>query len=55
MDELNLAYSELNKEYCLKKNEIISKLISIRDSEINEKTKRDWIEQTITFLKEVKI
>lgn len=54
MDLLNQAYEELNKEYCLKRNEIISKLISIRDGKVSSKTKTEWINQTIDFLKEVK-
>lgn len=55
MDMLNQAYEDLNKEFCLKRNEIISKLISIRDGEINNKTKTEWLNQTIKFIREVKL
>lgn len=52
MNEVDLAYAEAHKDYEYRKAEIITKLISIRDSEINNDVMKVWINQTIEFLNE---
>lgn len=51
MDELEKAH----QDYEFRKAEIITKLISIRDSEISNEVMKMWINQTIEFIKEKEI
>lgn len=46
--ELELAH----QDYEFRKNEIITKLVSIRDSEINNDVMKLWLNQAIEFIKE---
>lgn len=55
MDEINIAYEEAHKDYERRKAEIITKLITIRDSEISNDVAKIWINQTIEFLNERQI
>lgn len=53
MEEINTAYDEYLKEYEKKKNEIISKLTTIKMSKIPVVYEK-WLNQTINFIKEQK-
>ena len=55
MSEIDLAYEEAHKDYEYRKAEIITKLVSIRDSEISNDVMKVWINQTIEFIKEKEI
>ncbi len=55
MNEVDLAYEEAHKDYEYRKNEIITKLISIRDTEISNDVMKVWINQAIEFIKEREI
>lgn len=44
-----------HNDYEFRKNEIITKLISIRDSEISNDVMKVWINQAIEFIKEKEI
>lgn len=48
MDELEKAH----QDYEYRRAEIITKLISIRDSEISNDIMKIWINQTIEFINE---
>lgn len=52
MDEINRAYEEVYKNYEYRRNEIITKLISIRDADISNDVMKVWINQAIEFIKE---
>lgn len=52
MNEVDLLYEEAHKDYEYQKAEIITKLVSIRDSEISNDVMRVWINQAIEFIKE---
>lgn len=52
MDEINKAYEEVHKDYEYRKAEIITKLTSIKDSEITNYIMKIWINQAIEFIKE---
>ena len=51
MDEMEKAH----QDYEYRKAEIITKLICIRDSEINNNVMKVWLNQTIEFIKEKEI
>lgn len=51
-NEIDQAYEDVHKDYEFRKAEIITKLISIRDSEINNDVMKVWINQTIEFINE---
>lgn len=53
MEEINTAYDEYLKDYEKKKNEIISKLTTIKLSKIPVVYEK-WLNQTINFIKEQK-
>ena len=53
MEEINTAYDEYLKDYEKKKNEIISKLTTIKLSKIPTVYEK-WLNQTINFIKEQK-
>lgn len=55
MNELNKAYEEAHEDYEYRKAEIITKLTSIRDSEITNDVMKIWINQAIEFIKERQI
>lgn len=55
MSEIDQAYEEAHKDYEYRKAEIITKLISIRDSEISNDIMKIWINQAIEFIKEKEI
>ena len=54
-DFLDIAYEEAEKDYEFRKNEIITKLISIRDCEISNDIMKVWINQAIKFIREGKV
>ena len=49
------GYEEAHKDYEFRKAEIITKLVSIRDSEISNDVMKVWINQTIEFINERQI
>lgn len=51
MDELEKAH----QDYEFRKAEIITKLISIRDSEISNNVMKVWLNQAIEFTREKEI
>ncbi len=53
MEEIEQAYQDLHEEYERRKNEIITKIITIKKSKIPEVYK-EWLKQTIEFIKESK-
>lgn len=53
--EIDRAYEDAHRDYEFRKNEIITKLISIRDTEISNDIMKIWINQTIEFIKEREI
>lgn len=55
MDNIDKAYEDAHKDYEYRKNEIITKLVSIRDSEISNDIMKMWINQTINFINEREI
>lgn len=55
MIDIELVYEEAHKDYEYRKAEIITKLQSIRDSEIKNDVMKIWINQTINFIKEKEI
>lgn len=55
MDSIDKAYEDAHKDYEYRKNEIITKLVSIRDSEISNDIMKMWINQTINFINEREI
>lgn len=50
MDELEKAHQDYEK----RKNEILSKLTTLRDNTLNQVVKK-WLEQTMDFIKEKEI
>lgn len=58
MDEDNMkslidqAFEDVHKDYEFRKHEIITKLISIRDSEISNDVMKIWTNQAIDFINE---
>lgn len=55
LSEIDQAYEEAHKDYEFRKAEIITKLVSIRDSEISNDVMKVWINQTIEFINERQI
>lgn len=55
MCEIDQAYEDAHKDYEFRKAEIITKLVSIRDSEISNDVMKVWINQTIEFINERQI
>ena len=55
MNEIDQAYEDAHNDYEFRKNEIITKLISIRDSEISNDIMKIWINQAIEFINERQI
>ena len=55
MNDIDQAYEDAHKDYEFRKNEIITKLISIRDSEISNDIMKIWINQAIEFINERQI
>lgn len=55
MGEIDQAYEDAHKDYEYRKAEIITKLVSIRDSEISNDVMKVWINQAIEFIKEREI
>lgn len=53
MEDIEQAYDELHQDYEHRKNEIITKLITIKKSSIPE-VYREWLTQTIEFIKQSK-
>lgn len=52
LQEINQAYEDAHKDYEFRKHEIITKLMCIRDSHINNDVMKIWITQAIEFIKE---
>lgn len=52
LQEVNQAYEDAHQDYEYRKAEIITKLVSIRDSEISNDVMKVWINQAIEFIKE---
>lgn len=55
ISEIDQAYEDAHKDYEFRKNEIITKLVSIRDSEISNDIMKIWINQAIEFINEREI
>lgn len=55
LQEVDQAYEDAHKDYEFRKAEIITKLVSIRDSEISNDVMKVWINQAIEFIKEKEI
>ena len=55
ISEIDQAYEDAHQDYEYRKAEIITKLVSIRDSEISNDVMKVWINQTIEFIKEREI
>ena len=55
MNDIDLLYDEAHKDYEFRKNEIITKLITIRDCEISNDVMKIWVNQAIEFIKEREI
>lgn len=55
LQEVEQAYEEAHKDYEYRKAEIITKLISIRDSEIGNDVMKVWINQAIEFINEKEV
>lgn len=53
--DLEEALQDAHEDYLYRRAEIITKLISIRDSEINNDVMKIWINQAIEFIKEKEI
>lgn len=54
-DYLDQAYEEAHKDYLKRKDEIISKLKTIKKIKDINKLPVEWIDQTIEFIKEKEI
>lgn len=52
LQEIDQAYEDAHKDYEFRKAEIITKLVSIRDSEISNDVMKIWINQAIGFINE---
>lgn len=50
--DIDKAFEDAHKDYEFRKNEIITKLCCIRDSEISNDVMKIWINQSIEFIKE---
>lgn len=50
--DVDQAYEDAHKDYEFRKNEIITKLVCIRDSHIENDVMKVWINQAIEFIKE---
>lgn len=55
LQEIDQAYEDVHKDYEYRKAEIITKLVSIRDSEISNDGMKVWINQAIEFINERQI
>ena len=55
MDNIDKAYEDAHNDYEFRKNEIITKLITIRDCEISNDVMKIWINQAINFINEREI
>lgn len=55
LQEIDQAYEDAHQDYEYRKAEIITKLISIRDSEISNDVMKVWINQAIEFIREKEI
>ena len=55
MNDIDLLYEKAHKDYEFRKNEIITKLITIRDCEISNDVMKIWVNQAIEFIKEREI
>lgn len=53
MEEIDQAYQDLHEDYERRKNEIITKIITIKKTKIPEVYKQ-WLTQTIEFIKNSK-
>lgn len=50
--DIEKAFEDAHKDYEYRKNEIITKLMCIQNSEINNDVMKIWINQAIDFIKE---
>lgn len=55
ISEIDQTYEDAHKDYEYRKAEIITKLVSIRDSEISNDVMKIWINQAIEFINEKQI
>lgn len=55
MIEIDKLYELAHKDYQFRKNEILTKLICIRDSNISNDVTKIWLSQAIEFIKEEEI
>ena len=53
--DIELEMELAHRDYELRKHEIITKLLSIRNSEINNDVMKIWINQAINFINERQI
>lgn len=52
MEEMNKAYEEYQEEINMRRREIITKLLTIRNSKELDLTYKKWLDQAIEFIKE---
>lgn len=55
MNEIDKAMEEAHKDYIKRRQEIVTKLIVLKDSDINKTTRREWLSQAINFIYEKEI
>lgn len=49
---IDKAFEDAHRDYEYRKNDVITKLMCIRNSEINNDVMKIWINQAIDFIKE---
>lgn len=54
MDEYEQAWNDYHDDFIKRKNEIITKLVSIRDSAISNEVMKAWLNQAIEFINDQK-
>lgn len=55
MSEIDKIYEAAHYDYIKRRDEIISKLNTIKTSDVSKETRNKWLDQTIEFIKEVQI
>lgn len=52
IDVVDIEHEKAHKDYLYRRDEIITKLMCIRDSEIENNIMKHWLTQTIEFILE---
>lgn len=53
--DIDKAFEDAHRDYEYRKNDIITKLMYIQNSEINNDVMKIWINQAIDFIKEKEV